>query len=101
VIFIPDGQLFDLSYTSLLLISLYMVRCQFKNCFIFSWFFKNNGIKFRYETEKQDFARYLMSNKIHYPRSYHNIISAKLDFLSVDYVTPLFIPILIFHHFFT
>ncbi|MCJ7448080.1 MAG: hypothetical protein MUO72_10320 [Bacteroidales bacterium] len=87
------AQLFDLSYTYAPFDKLiYGSDVSLKTALYFPGFFKNNGIKFRYETEKQDFARYLMSNKIHYPRSYHSIISAKLDFLSVDYVTPLFYP---------
>jgi len=58
----------------------------------FPGFVKNHGIRLRYETENQEFVKYLINNKIHYPRSYDNIISEELDFYSIDYVAPLFYP---------
>jgi hypothetical protein len=58
----------------------------------FPGFIKNHGIRIRYETENQSFVKYLMDNKIHYPRSYYNIISEELDFFSMDYVAPLVYP---------
>ena len=63
-----------------------------KTAFYFPGFFRNHGIRIRYETENQKFVKYLTSNKIHFPRSYNDIISTKLDFLSVDYVAPLAYP---------
>jgi hypothetical protein len=53
---------------------------------------RNNGIKLRFETEKQNFGRFLTSNMIHYPRSYKNILSSELSFYSIDYAAPLFYP---------
>ena len=53
---------------------------------------KNHGIRIRYEKEKQSFVKYLIDNKINYPRGYDNIISEELDFLSVDYVAPILYP---------
>jgi hypothetical protein len=58
----------------------------------FPGFIKNHGIRIRYETENQSFVKYLMDNKIHYPRSYYNIISEELDIFSMDYVAPLVYP---------
>jgi len=63
-----------------------------KTAFYFPGFFQNNSIKLRFEKEQQSFADYLTGNRIDFPRSYSNIISGKLDFMSVDYAAPLFYP---------
>jgi hypothetical protein len=63
-----------------------------KTAFYFPGFFPNNGIRIRIETEKQELERYYMGNRIHWPRSYKNIYSEELYFLSFDYVMPLFYP---------
>jgi hypothetical protein len=63
-----------------------------KTIFYFPGFFRNNSIRIRYETEKQVFEKFLTYNRIHFPRSYSNIISAKLDYYSVDYSMPLIYP---------
>jgi hypothetical protein len=63
-----------------------------KTAFYFPGIFRNNSIKLRFEKEQQSFAGYLSSNRIDFPRSYSNIISGKLNFMSVDYEAPLFYP---------
>jgi hypothetical protein len=63
-----------------------------ESIFYFPGFFRNHGIRIRYETENQKFVKYLTANKIHFPRSYDNIISKELDFVSADYVAPLAYP---------
>jgi hypothetical protein len=63
-----------------------------KTAFYFPGIFRNNSIKLRFEKEQQSFAGYLSGNRIDFPRSYSNIISGKLDFMSVDYEAPLFYP---------
>jgi hypothetical protein len=63
-----------------------------KTAFYFPGIFRNNSIKLRFEKEHQSFAGYLTGNRIDFPRSYSNIISSKLDFMSVDYEAPLFYP---------
>ena len=55
-------------------------------------FFRNNGVKLRYETEFQEIEKLLTMNRINFPRGYKNIISEDIEFFSVDYVTPLFYP---------
>lgn len=55
-------------------------------------FFRNNGIKLRYETEFQVIEKLLTMNRVNFPRGYKNIISEELEFYSVDYVTPLLYP---------
>ncbi len=61
-----------------------------KTAFYFPGFFKNHGIRIRYETENQKYP--ITANKIHYPRSYDDILSKELDFFSLDYVAPLAYP---------
>ena len=63
-----------------------------KTSFYFPGFLPNNSIRLRYETEQQTFARYLTGNRVDFPRSYTNIMSGKLDFLSADYYAPLLYP---------
>jgi len=63
-----------------------------KTAFYFPGIFRNNSIRLRFEKEQQSFADYANYNKIDFPRSYSNIISGKLDFMSVDYEAPLFYP---------
>ena len=64
-----------------------------KTAFYFPGIFRNNSIKVRFETEHQSFRLpHLAFNQIDFPRSYANIISGKLDFMSVDYEAPVFYP---------
>lgn len=87
------AQVFDLSYTFAPFDKLiYGNDLALKTIFYFPGFLPNNSIRIRYETEKQKFEKFYSSNRIHYPRSYLNIISTKLDFVSVDYSMPLFYP---------
>ena len=58
----------------------------------FPGFFRNNGIRFRYEADKQYVEQISMWNRINYPRGYKNLASENLHFLSADYVTPLAYP---------
>jgi hypothetical protein len=71
---------------------LYGTDLSLKSAFYFPGLFKNNGVRLRLEKEKQDFARFITSNRVRFPRGYHNIVSTKLDFFSVDYVVPLLYP---------
>lgn len=58
----------------------------------FPGLFRNNGIRFRYEADRQYVSQISMWNRINYPRGYRNIASENLYFLSADYVTPLGYP---------
>lgn len=63
-----------------------------RTAFYFPGLFANNGIRIRLETELQDPQKYLYQNFSSLPRGYSNIISKKINFLSVDYVMPLAYP---------
>jgi hypothetical protein len=64
-----------------------------KSAFYFPGVFRNNSLRVRFETERQSFRLpHLTGNQINFPRSYSNIISGKLDFMSVDYEAPLIYP---------
>jgi len=63
-----------------------------KTLFYFPGFFRNHGIRLRYETENQIFMKFLTANNVHYPRGYKDIISRELDFLSAEYAAPLAYP---------
>lgn len=63
-----------------------------KTAFYFPGILSNNSIKIRFEKEKQKIVKFYMGNRIRWPRSYQNIYSRNLNFLSVDYAMPLFYP---------
>ncbi|MGD0755519.1 MAG: hypothetical protein ABR927_10710 [Bacteroidales bacterium] len=63
-----------------------------KTAFYFPGILPNNGIRIRFETEKQNPAEFLYGNFSDFPRGYGNIISTKINFLSADYVMPLVYP---------
>ena len=87
------AQLIDFSYISWPFDkSFFGPDIYLKTAFYFPGIFRNNSIKLRFEKEHQSFAGYLSDNRIDFPRSYLNIISSKLDFMSVDYEAPLFYP---------
>jgi hypothetical protein len=65
----------------------------FRTAFFFPGFFRNNGIKIRFEREKQDQSKYIFGNRILFPRGLNtHIISKDLSFASVDYVFPVAYP---------
>jgi hypothetical protein len=87
------GQIIDASYQYAPFDrEIYGSDISLRSTFYFPGFFRNQGIRIRYETENQKFVKYLSDNKIHFPRSYDNIISKELVFFSVDYVAPLAYP---------
>jgi hypothetical protein len=87
------AQVFDLSYTFAPFDKIiYGHDLALRTAFYFPGIFPNNSIRIRYETEKQEFEKFYSGNRIHYPRSYLNIISTKLDFFSFDYSMPLLYP---------
>jgi len=63
-----------------------------KTSFYFPGIFPNNGIKFRFEKEKQDPAKFMFGNRVSFPRGYKNITSKEIELISVDYVLPLAYP---------
>jgi hypothetical protein len=87
------AQTIDLNYTFAPFNSnIYAPAVSVKTSFYTPGLLSNNGIKFRFEKEKQGDALYTLSNRISFPRGYKNIVSKDLDFLSVDYVFPLAYP---------
>ena len=72
--------------------NIYAPSASVKTSFYTPGLLPNNGIKFRFEKEKQGESGYSVKNKISFPRGYKNIISKDLDFLSIDYVFPLAYP---------
>jgi hypothetical protein len=87
------AQVVDLSYTFAPFDKLiYGSERTVKTAFYFPGFFPNNGIKIRFEKEKQYPAIYMFSNRVPFPRGYKNIRSKEIDLFSVDYVLPLAYP---------
>jgi hypothetical protein len=87
------AQIIDLNYSYAPFDrNIYGSEATMKTAFYVPGFFPNNGIKFRYERESQDPSKFMFGNKVPFPRSYKNIISKKLELISVDYVLPLAYP---------
>jgi hypothetical protein len=87
------AQVLDLSYTFAPFDKLFYGNdISFKATLYFPGILPNNSIRFRFEKEQQVFEKFLTSNRGHFPRSYSNILSEKLDFYSIDYSLPLFYP---------
>lgn len=58
----------------------------------FPGIFPNNGIKVRFENDKQFVEDIILGNRINFPRSFKNIASEDLSLFAIDYVTPLLYP---------
>ena len=72
--------------------AIYGSAVSLKTAFFFPGFLPNNGIRFRFETEKQDPEKYLYGNFSSLPRGYKNIIFKQIQFFSADYVMPFAYP---------
>ena len=87
------AQIFDLNYSYAPFDrNIYGTSISLKTAFYFPGFLPNNGIKIRYEKEKQDPSKFLFSNRVLLPRGYENISSKEIALLSIDYVMPLVYP---------
>ncbi len=71
---------------------IYGSAVSFAGTFYFPGLLKNNGLRIRYQAEKQNPSKYLYGSMISFPRGYKNIVSTKINFLSSDYVIPLVYP---------
>jgi len=71
---------------------IYGTSISMKTAFFFPGLLPDNGIKIRFEKEKQDVRKFMYNNRASLPRGYRNIISKDIEFLSVDYVMPLAYP---------
>jgi hypothetical protein len=63
-----------------------------RTSFYFPGILPNNGIKIRFEREKQESNNYYMGNKVSMPRGYTNMFSKEINLFSIDYVMPLAYP---------
>ena len=63
-----------------------------KTSFYFPGILPNNGIKIRFEREKQVSSNYYIGNKVSLPRGYTNIFPKDINLFSIDYVMPLVYP---------
>jgi len=87
------AQVIDLNYTFAPFDKpVYGTAASLSTAFFFPGFLPNNGIKLRFEKEKQDPSKYMYSTGISFPRGYNNILSKDLSFYSADYVLPLIYP---------
>lgn len=87
------AQSFDLNYSFAPFDrNIYGSAASLKSAFYFPGFFKNNGIRIRYEREIQSPVKFMFSNRVSFPRGYKNLKSKDFDFFSADYVLPLFYP---------
>jgi len=72
--------------------SIYGTSITLKTSFYFPGILPNNGIKIRFEREKQVSDNYFMGNKVSVPRGYRNLFAKEVNFYSIDYVIPLVYP---------
>lgn len=87
------AQVIDLSYSSYPFDKkLYGNISTARTAFFFPGFLPNNGIKIRLEYEEQNPEKFILGNRTSFSRSFENIISKKVEFLSVDYFMPLVYP---------
>jgi hypothetical protein len=87
------AQIIDLNYTFAPFDkTIYGTAGTFKTAFYFPGILPNNGIKVRYEKEKQTPVLYIYGNRVPFPRGYKNIRAKEFQFFSVDYVLPVAYP---------
>lgn len=87
------AQVFDINYVfSPTDSKIYPEDISLKTALYTPGIFPNNGLKIRFEREKQGQAMYSLNNRISFPRGYKNIISKDLTFFSADYAFPMVYP---------
>jgi hypothetical protein len=87
------AQTFDLNYSYAPFDrKIYGNAATLKTSFYFPGIFPNNGIKIRFEIEKQNPSKFIFGNRVSFPRGYKNISSTEFELLSLDYVFPLAYP---------
>jgi hypothetical protein len=88
------AQTFDLNYSLAPFDKkIYGTALTLKTSFYLPGIFPNNGIKLRYEREKQVQATGIfMGNRVSLPRGYYNLFPTDIEFLSAGYVMPLVYP---------
>lgn len=87
------SQSIDLNYyTSPFDRELFGSTLYLRSSFYFPGIFRDNGIRLRFNAEKQDQPRFLFSNRISLPRGYEMIVSRELRVFTSDYVFPVAYP---------
>jgi hypothetical protein len=87
------AQIFDFNYSFAPFDrDIYGTEISLRTSFYFPGFLPSNGIKIRFEKEKQNPEKFMYGSRISLPRGYEDIISRDLNFLSADYAAPLFYP---------
>lgn len=87
------AQTFDLNYSFAPSDrNIYGTEISIKTSFYFPGFFTGNGIKLRFEKEKQEPQKFMLNRRVSLPRGYENIISRDIDLLSADFAIPLVYP---------
>lgn len=87
------AQIIDLNYSFAPFDNnIYGSATSLKTAFYFPGILPDNGIKIRYEIEKQDPTNFLFGSRVSFPRGYNNILSTNISFLSADYVMPIAYP---------
>jgi hypothetical protein len=87
------AQVIDINYTFAPFDKpVYGTAASVSTAFFFPGILPNNGIKLRFEKEKQDPSKYMYGSAISFPRGYYNVLSKDISFYSADYVLPLFCP---------
>jgi hypothetical protein len=87
------AQTFDLNYSFAPSDrNIYGTEISLKSSFYFPGVFTGNGIRLRFEKEKQEPQKFMLNSRVSLPRGYENIISRDINLLSADYVMPLVYP---------
>jgi hypothetical protein len=87
------AQVFDLSYSFYPYDKdIYGDILAARTAFYFPGFLKNSGFKIRLEAQKQNPEIYVLGNRTSFSRSYSNIQSDEIRFVSADYYMPLAYP---------
>jgi hypothetical protein len=87
------AQIFDINYSFAPFDkNIYGTEISLRTAFYFPGFLPSNGIKVKFEKEKQSPQKFMYGSKISLPRGYENIISRDINFLSFDYFAPLAYP---------
>jgi hypothetical protein len=87
------AQVFDLNYNFAPFDNnIYGTLTTLKTAFYFPGILHTHNLRLRYETDIQNPGKLLYFNEASFPRSYNDIVSENLNFLSAEYIMPLFYP---------
>jgi hypothetical protein len=72
--------------------AIYGTELSLRASFYFPGLFPGNGLRIRFEKEKQAPVKFQFTSKVSLPRGYNNIISRDLNLIAADYAVPLLYP---------